>query len=224
LNGLFSGSYTFTITDASGCTPAILPMPIFITEPPQILILATIQNEQCYGDGDGLIDITVTNANGPFNFNWIGPLSFTSTMEDIVGLNAGSYQITVSDNSNLCTEDTSFIVNLGAQIQVQSATNDVNCFNGTDGFINLTPQGLSNPVYAWSNGEITEDILNLQAGNYSVLINDDADCPDYFSFVINQHHHLLIQNNFLLVNLIYLPLFLHWTKHKPDLIAPEELN
>jgi gliding motility-associated-like protein len=195
LNGLSSGSYTFTIIDANGCSPSILPMPVFITEPLEILILATIQDEQCYGDGNGLIDLTVTNANGPFNYNWMGPLSFSSTLADIAGLNAGSYQVTVTDNSNLCAKDTSFVISLGSQIQIQSATSDVSCFNGADGSINLTPQGLLNPIYAWSNGDITEDILNLSAGNYSVLVNDDANCPSYFSFVINQPDILELTSN-----------------------------
>ena len=195
LNGILSGSYIFSITDVNGCSPANVPMPIFIAEPPEIQIIATIQNEQCYGDADGMIDITVFNANGPFNFNWIGPQFFISTMEDIVGLNSGSYQIIVTDNSNFCTEQASFIVSAGVQMQVQSMVYDVNCYNGADGFINLSPQALSNPVYAWSNGEITEDIFNLQVGNYSVLVNDDANCPSYFSFIINQPNILSMGSN-----------------------------
>ena len=71
----FQGVYTFTITDANGCTPAILPLPIFIAEPPQISNNGShSERTMLWGCHDGLIDITVTNANGPFNYNWIGPL------------------------------------------------------------------------------------------------------------------------------------------------------
>ena len=56
----------------------------------------------------GAINITVNTANGePFSVSWSGPNSFTSTSEDITGLPAGTYIVTVvnvlpGDNSGLC--------------------------------------------------------------------------------------------------------------------------
>ena len=195
INGIGSGIYSFIISDVNSCTTDNIPLPIFITEPSQIIISANIQNELCYGDANGVIDITVSNANGPFNYSWNGPQLFSSALEDIVGLSSGSYQLIVTDNSNFCTNQASFVVSSGMQLQITSSVSNVSCNGDLDGSINLNTFGLSNPVYAWSNGETSEDIFNLSVGNYSVLLTDDANCPSYFSFAISEPSSLYISSN-----------------------------
>ena len=202
INGIGSGNYSFTISDVNSCNTTSIPPPIFITEPNQIQIAANIQNELCYGDSDGLIDITVSNAIGPFNYSWNGPQLFSSSMEDIVGLSSGSYQLIVTDNSNLCTEQSSFIVSAGMQLQVISSLSNVSCKGYIDGSINLSTNLLSNPVYAWSNGQITEDVFNLSAGNYSVLLTDDSNCPSYLSFLISEPISLQMSANVMEVSCV----------------------
>jgi len=202
INGIGSGNYIFTVSDVNSCTTVSIPLPIFITEPTQIQITANIQNELCYGNANGVIDITVSNANGPFNYSWNGPQLFSSSLEDIVGLSSGSYQLIVTDNSNLCTKQASFIVSAGMQVQITSSVSNVSCNGDIDGFINLNTAVLSNPVYAWSNGEITEDVFNLSVGNYSVLLIDDANCPSYFSFVISEPSSLYMISNVIEVSCV----------------------
>ena len=202
LSGLSSGNYSLSIVDANGCSPFTLPSPIFISEPPEIQVSAVIQNEQCYGDGTGTIDITVTNANGPFNYTWTGPFNYTSSTEDIVGLSSGSYQVTVLDNSNLCEQEQTFVVASGAQIQFTSLTEDVSCFEGSDGSINLIQQYAINPTFSWSNGSNNQNINNLTAGTYSVLINDDNNCPIYFTFDIQEPNPINMSSNITVVSCI----------------------
>jgi len=202
ISGIGSGNYSFTVSDVNSCSTANIPFPIFIAEPTQIQITANIQNELCYGNANGVIDITVSNATGPFNYSWNGPQLFSSAMEDIVGLSSGSYQLIVTDNSNLCTEQTSFIVSAGMQVQITSSVSNVSCSGDIDGFINLNTVGLSNPVYAWSNGEVTEDVFNLSVGSYSVLLIDDSNCPSYFSFVISEPSSLYMESNVIEVSCV----------------------
>ena len=45
----------------------------------------------------GAIDLTVTGGVAPFVYDWSGPSSFTSTSEDISGLEYGLYTVTVTD-------------------------------------------------------------------------------------------------------------------------------
>lgn len=47
------------------------------------------------------------------------------------------------------------------------------CYGYSNGQISVTPNGgLAPYTYLWSNGETTQSISNLPAGNYSVTIND----------------------------------------------------
>jgi uncharacterized protein (TIGR02145 family) len=58
-------------------------------------------------------------------------------------------------------------------LELQLNPTHVSVFGGSDGAINLTVTGGTKPYqYQWSNGETTEDITNLFAGTYSVVVTD----------------------------------------------------
>ena len=60
-------------------------------------------------------------------------------------------------------------VDIGVHAEIKNVTT----FHGHDGEIDLTVTGGVKPInYFWSNNETTEDLRNLEAGIYSVIISD----------------------------------------------------
>ncbi len=143
--GVAAGTYTVTITDGNGCVETTS---VTINEPTALSGSGTSTDELM--GMDGTIDLTATGGTAPYTFSWTGPNGFTSTDEDPTGLEAGTYDVTITDD-NGCTTTAQVIV--GTQVSVYEQ----------DGLaINLYP----NP----SNGDFTL-VSNV---NHGQLIVRDA--------------------------------------------------
>ena len=54
-------------------------------------------NVSVFGGNDGTINLTVAGGSGTYTYNWAGPNGFTATTEDVTGLVAGTYTVTIND-------------------------------------------------------------------------------------------------------------------------------
>ena len=104
--------YTVTITDRNGCTATdtvaiTVRPPIVLTTTPQVY--AGGYNITCNGASDGAINLGVTGGETPYIYSWTGPAGYTSVSEDISGLRAGTYNITVTD-ANGCSATTTAVL------------------------------------------------------------------------------------------------------------------
>ncbi len=180
INGLPGGTYNVTVTDANGCT---VSDSYTVLEP--TLLTATLSSTDvvCFGGNDGEIDLTVSGGTPQYTFNW----SNGETTEDITTLVAGTYTVTITD-ANGCTLVQSATINEPDQILISTQTvQNVTCFNGNDGSIEITITGGTSPyTYAWSNGETTASIFNLIAGNYEITVLDVNNCGIVRTFTITQ--------------------------------------
>ena len=114
ISGLVEGTYTVTVTDATGAIATLeIVLPPFdqfdqIAELP--VINGVITHATNFPPTNGAIDITVDGA-GPFNYFWqkIEDSGFSSTQEDLSNLTPGNYKVTVAD-VNDCSQERTFKV------------------------------------------------------------------------------------------------------------------
>ncbi|MEA3460941.1 MAG: SprB repeat-containing protein, partial [Bacteroidota bacterium] len=185
ISGLEPGSYTLEVTDDAGCVETF-PAQV-VGSPPPLTATTTQVDITCFGDANGSIDLTVGGGTAPYTFAWTGPGGFTATTEDISGLEAGAYNVTIS-YSAICSAPFPNIATITEppEIQVSSVKTDISCGGLTDGAIDLTVTGGVGPyTFAWTGPSgftaTTEDISGLAAGSYSVTVTDATLCSVLFS-------------------------------------------
>ncbi|HBS86567.1 MAG: hypothetical protein A2W91_20315 [Bacteroidetes bacterium GWF2_38_335] len=173
--GLSAGTYVASISDANGC---IVESDIeLINTAPYSTSLSHLFDDNC-GNGEGAIDISVSPA-GTYMFEW----SNGETSEDIYNLNGGTYSCTISDETGCLSYLTQNIENTTTVAGSGTATEEY-CGDAT-GSIDLTISSGTPPyTYTWNNGETTEDIGSLSAGNYSVTATDNTGCSEIFDFTV----------------------------------------
>ncbi|MBL6449432.1 gliding motility-associated C-terminal domain-containing protein [Fulvivirga sp. 29W222] len=195
ISGLESGNYDVTVTDTGiGCTNTITVTVNDATPPVTITLDAVTDNSNCSAPFDGAIDITAGGTAGPFTFAWTGPNGFTSTSEDISGLEAGDYDVTVTDTGLGCVGTTTITVNDAlptVTITVDGTTDNSNCTAPFNGAIDITAGGTAGPfTFAWTgpNGftSTSEDISGLEAGDYDVTVTDTGiGCTNTITVTVN---------------------------------------
>lgn len=177
LTGVIAGTYTVTVKDDNNCSVVTSAT---ITQPLALNDSSAVTPEAC-NSANGAITIYPYGGVGPYSVLW----STGSSATTITGLVAGTYTVTITDFNN-CTSSTSIIVPLsGAPSAALDSISDVSCFGNADGEIYITVTGGTLPyTYLWSNGNVTEDVTGLQAGNYSVIIADVFLCRDTAFFAV----------------------------------------
>lgn len=183
VSGLSAGNYYCVITNAQGCSYTT-PTFSVINASGTLNVTTQLVTDEICGNANGSININVTGGSQPYIFNW----SNGSTNEDLVGLTAGTYTVTVSD-MNGCTESHSITVNGNSgTLNIQNAViTDEVCGNGA-GAIDVIVQGGSAPLsYSWSSGQSIEDISGLSAGQYSITITDQNGCTVSDAYNVNNN-------------------------------------
>ena len=83
--------YNITVTDDNGCT---ISDSSILTQPTEIIInIDSIFDVSVYNGNDGEIYITPGGGMLNYSYTWTGPNGFSSTNEDIIGINSGNYSI-----------------------------------------------------------------------------------------------------------------------------------
>tara|TARA_B100001093_G_scaffold305440_2_gene291519 strand:- start:78823 stop:86139 length:7317 start_codon:yes stop_codon:yes gene_type:complete len=170
--GVGAGNYPYFVSDGNSCSTTVNN--ILIGEPNPLNVIINSTNVSCFGGNDGTVEITnISGGTLPYSTNWFGV--------DTTNLSNGNYSYQVID-FNLCSINGSVSINQPNPLNVTliSSSNITDCSN-PNGSIDIDVSGGNgNYFYDWSNGQTTEDLVNLSAGNYSVTVNDNLNCSITF--------------------------------------------
>ncbi len=171
ITNLQAGTYSCIITDNAGCTINAGPFTINNTSTTMLVDDVIISDETC-GGSNGAIDITLSGGTEPIEYLW----SNGATTQDISGITAGTYSVTITDDTDCSINKTYTVENNSGNLEITSysTTNEI-CGN-SNGSIDINVQGEQPFTFLWNNGETTEDISNLQAGTYYVTVTDNNNC------------------------------------------------
>jgi gliding motility-associated-like protein len=164
-------SYTLTTTDANGC---FANDTVSLVEPLDVIYSsASLPNFCATSNGEVSIAI-IQGGTQPYFYQWDDPNNQTTSTA--TGLDAGSYEVTVTDDAGcfLLTEDVVVI----DQDMILSFTTIPPCNNGDDGSATVIPNGNSPYSVLWSDAQAQDSVTatGLSPGFYTVTVIDDIGC------------------------------------------------
>jgi gliding motility-associated-like protein len=185
VSGLTQGNYQVTVTYNNTCSKtgtALIDLPQPLTYTKELRDYNNF-NISCFGLADGAINITPLTGLAPFTYSWTGPDGFSSSSNQITGLKAGSYTLTITD-SNYCTATEVITLNQPGQLGMTISLSEsiaggfnINCAGDNTGTIGIEPLNQVKSVqYIWSDGVIGKTRTELPAGVYTVIITDENSC------------------------------------------------
>ena len=183
VTNLGPGNYDCIITDQNWqqCTDTIS---ISIDEPDSLNITENINPLLCFGDNNASVNLTISGGISPYNEIWSNGITPNN-------LGPGIYYYTIID-SNGCTVNDSIIILEPIELTSTISSIDItNCIID-DGAIDLNVGGGTGQIsYTWNNGSTNEDLVNLSAGTYIVVISDSNGCILTDTAVIDNYVSLL---------------------------------
>ncbi len=177
---LGAGMQTLALTDANGC---VTEHSFDLTEPDLLTATTDSIDVSCFGGNDGIATVLAVGGTGPYNYQWDANAN-DQTGDTASGLQAGSFDVTVTDMNNCEVISTAFL-NEPPLLELTTSSDSTSCFETSDGIATVvavggtvdynyewTPEGSSTVV--GTNASATD----LAFGNYQVIVTDAQGCID----------------------------------------------
>jgi gliding motility-associated-like protein len=171
VNTVVAGTYTYTVSDANGCSNSTT---ISITEPTALTLSIVGIDPLCNGNSNGSATATVNGGTAPYTYSWTNG----SLTNQAVGLSAGSYSVIVTD-ANGCQINGNIILNQPGTLSASSAvTSPILCFGGS-GQVTVSANGGTLPYTGTG-------VFNVVTGNNSYTVTDANGCTASTSIIVPQ--------------------------------------
>ncbi len=180
-DSLIAKLYTVKITDSNGCVYSE-----HVTIPATSPFTAQVDSvvaPSCYGMPDGKAGVSANGGTAPYSYRW----KDGDTTASVQNLNSGNTYVIVTDARG-CSDSLSISVPVKDSLLITPDTLvNPNCHGVTDGYIHVSVTGGNAPYnYNWSNGDSTNNAINLSAGSYALTITDSKGCTKTVSYTLTQ--------------------------------------
>ncbi|MDB4062098.1 gliding motility-associated C-terminal domain-containing protein [Vicingaceae bacterium] len=191
--GLTSGPYSVSVTDASGCSTS---SNFSVTNASTFPFSASITkiDPTCATGANGELSVQVNGGSNPFTYSWLGG-NGNAAAADPTNLIAGTYTVTVSDFYG-CEVTASETLIDKAPITASFALVKDDCPPANSGSATATAaDGVAPYSYSWPTATIPSSAVsgvsgeifsNLPAGTFNVTITDANLCSNIIPFTIEK--------------------------------------
>ncbi|MBK6834503.1 MAG: gliding motility-associated C-terminal domain-containing protein [Bacteroidetes bacterium] len=175
-----AGVYQVDITDTVGCSQTATFAISNLNGITNDVIVKT--DESCFGTADGTV--TVTPVGGTPGYTYLWPHN-GATVNNLVGLGAGTYFLEIADTNN-CIWTSQVDILSPNQMTATTSIVSPNCAV-SDGSITLNVSGgTGTPSYVWNPAVAgnTNVATNLPAGVYTITVTDASAIPCSQDFTV----------------------------------------
>jgi len=188
ISGLDAGTYSVTLVNNDSVQCQYNQLVIIADNSSNITLSSTSVNiPTCNGSTDGSVSLSVaggTTASYTYYYKlsssntWILIMNQSAETFTHDNLAAGSYDYKVVDGNECEDIIEDIIVTEPDEVNASILKNDdAGCFGNSNGSLTANAIGGSGSyTYLWDNGETTQTIDNLTAGDYSVVVTDSNGC------------------------------------------------
>jgi hypothetical protein len=181
LSNAVAGNYSVNVSDANACTNSLSAS---ITQPTKVIsTLEGVTNIDCNGDSKGAVNISVSGGIAPYTYKW----NNGAVSQDLISVKAGPYSVVIMD-ANTCKDTLSAKITQNSLLSVSvESEKNIKCFGESKGAVSITVKGGVAPYnYKWNNGSVTQNLLDVPAGLYSVTVTDAAGCKKAANSTISE--------------------------------------
>jgi len=210
VEGLLPGEYKVTVRDAQNCVNS---KTIVLSDESDLALKFEPTHVTRFCDKLGSINLTVEGGRPDYSVSWSNGVDNFNLNE----LQTGIYIATVTD-ANGCERIDSVSINQNFPIRINTKEiQNVSNANANDGEIKIFVTGGERPLtYSWSNGANSNEITDLETGEYIVTITDQLGCTAIDTSIIDIANNIFehSQSDFLTIypNLVSNQLNLDFSK------------
>ena len=185
-NNISSGVYVVQVNDARSCSITRTITVNAINGP--VANISSQVNVSCFSGSNGTVNLNITGGNPTYAYQWVPSGGTNSSATNLV---AGNYTCTIRDNLS-CLATITVSITQPNEIQISSTVTNANC-GSSDGAISLNISGGISPyATAWQNNQSSNPLINISAGEYSVIVTDQNNCIKKDTFQISTTDPLIV--------------------------------